>query len=33
MEENKISSLAVVERDSRLTGVVHLLSLLRAGIA
>jgi arabinose-5-phosphate isomerase len=33
MEENKISSLAVVDRDSRLTGVVHLLSLLRAGIA
>ena len=33
MEENKISSLAVVDRDSRLTGVVHLLGLLRAGIA
>ena len=33
MEENKISSLAVIDRDSRLTGVVHLLSLLRAGIA
>jgi len=33
MEENKISSLAVVDGDSRLTGVVHLLSLLRAGIA
>jgi len=33
MEENKISSLAVVDRDSRVTGVVHLLSLLRAGIA
>jgi arabinose-5-phosphate isomerase len=33
MEENKISSLAVVDGDCRLTGVVHLLSLLRAGIA
>jgi len=33
MEENKISSLAVVNGDSRVTGVVHLLSLLRAGIA
>ena len=33
MEENKISSLAVVDGDSRVTGVVHLLSLLRAGIA
>ncbi len=33
MEENKISSLAVIDQGQRLSGVVHLLSLLRAGIA
>lgn len=33
MEEHKISSLPVVEGSGRVTGVVHLLSLLRAGIA
>ncbi len=33
MEERKISSLAVLDDDGHLTGVVHLLSLLQAGIA
>ena len=33
MEERKISSLAVVDDEHHLTGVVHLLSLLQAGIA
>ena len=33
MEENKISSLVVVDEGQQLTGVVHLMSLLRAGIA
>lgn len=33
MEENKISSLAVIDQGRQLSGVVHLLSLLRAGIA
>ncbi|GHD25823.1 KpsF/GutQ family sugar-phosphate isomerase [Parahalioglobus pacificus] len=33
MEENKISSLVVVDSNNRIDGVVHLMSLLRAGIA
>ncbi len=33
MEERKISSLAVIDDEQHVTGVVHLLSLLQAGIA
>ena len=33
MEERKISSLAVLDDEQHLIGIVHLLSLLQAGIA
>lgn len=33
MEENRISTLVVLDDSQRVTGVVHLLALLRAGLA
>ena len=33
MEENKITSLVVVDDERTVAGVVHLMSLLRSGIA
>jgi arabinose-5-phosphate isomerase len=33
MEKNKISSLVVVDTKDQVCGVVHLMALLKAGIA